>query len=92
MRVSRRALRFGMALVIVLLASPSGVFPQSPPAGGTQPIRVTPGLTLAQVLAHPDATQVILSDGHTTTVGELRRRAEDRNRASATVRSGYFPL
>jgi hypothetical protein len=81
-----------MALVIVLLASPSGVFPQSPPASGTQPIRVTPGLTLAQVLAHPDATQVILSDGRTTTVGELRRRAEDRNRAIATVRSGHFPL
>lgn len=80
-----------MGLMLVLLASPSGVFPQSPQPGGSGPIRLTPGLTLAQVLAHPDTTQLILNDGRATTVGDLRRRAEARDRTMATIRSGHFP-
>lgn len=52
-------------------------------------IRVTRGLTLEQLLAKPDATVVISADGkQNATVGALRRRFEERQRAIAAIQAG----
>src|SRR5262245_1089422 len=86
-----RPLRLAVTLAVGLLASPAGVFPQSPPVGTVETLRITPSLTLAEALSRSDTTRLVLDDGRSTTVGDLRRRVQARDRAIATVRSGHLP-
>jgi hypothetical protein len=64
---------------------------QAVKAGEPERVRVTKGLTLTleQVLKKPDATVVISADGkQSTSVGEIRRRFNSRQRAIAANETG----
>jgi hypothetical protein len=68
------------------LGQPSAINRAKVPAG-TETVHVLPSTKLADVLAKPDTTKVVLADGKQTTVGEIRRSVGQREQHIASLKT-----
>lgn len=84
-------LALAAALAAPALAQPSAVSRAKIPAS-SEAFRVVPGTRLADVLAKPDATKVVLPDGKQTTVGEIRKGVAAREQHFAALKTSPAAL
>ncbi len=86
-----RASFSGPFVVAIALAAPASAQPsafnRAKLPAGAETFHVLPGTKLADVLARPDTTKVVLADGKQTTVGEIRRSVGQRDQRIASLKT-----